>query len=755
MKPASTPPPTPPPPPSNRVSRIVSVALDVPLPRSFDYLADDARDDDIGRRVSVPFGSGEKIGVILALPQSTDVPTSKLKSVRAILRDMPPLPTDWLALADFCSRYYQHPVGEVIGFALPQNLRRREGLPTIKTDEAYVLTELGRAAQADLPKRSVALRVLSALDGGALRRSALREISAAATKTLPEFLAKGWISLAENAPTESGVPSPKQKSSIGPTLHPEQEAAVETISAALGSFSCFLLHGITGSGKTEVYLRLVDRVLAQGKQALLLVPEIALTPQLEGRVSSRFPGAHLVSLHSGLADGARAKGFLQAMNGEADIVLGTRLSIFTPLPNLGLIVVDEEQDASFKQQDGMRYSARDVAIWRAKQRGVPIVLGSATPSLESWSAAQKGRYKLLELSRRAVAEAPPTVRCVNTSREKLQDGMSEHLLRALALRLERREQSLVFLNRRGYAPVLACPSCGWVSQCTACAANMVVHLADKRLRCHHCGHEEKLPTACPSCGNQDIQPFGRGTQRVAEAISMRFPEARVLRVDRDSARSPKQWNALLEAIQNGEADILVGTQMLAKGHDFPRLTLVGVLNADAGLFAADFRAPERLFAQLMQVGGRSGRAELPGEVLVQTQYPDHPLYRALAAHDFANFADAQLAEREAAGFPPYSHQAMLRAEAPQLAQAVEYLKAAAEVAGKLNEAKLNAGEVRLYDAVPMRLHRRAHLERAQLLVESSSRSALQAFIAEWMTALYQLKATKTLRWHLDIDPLEF
>jgi len=723
--------------------QIVRVALDVPLVRCFDYLAEDARQSDIGARVCVPFGRSEKIGVIVALMDASDVPLEKLKPVSAILRDMPSLPPDWLALADFCSRYYQHPIGEVIGFALPPSLRRRGALPRVVEDEAYQITDAGRAALVDLSQRSVAAQVLAALAQNELRRSELRTLSASATKRLPELLQKDWIA-------RTAAPACDLRAVPGPALHEEQSVALEAVSEHLGRFGSYLLHGITGSGKTEVYLRLVERVLARGEQALLLVPEIALTPQLEQRVSDRFPNARMVSLHSGLADGARARGFLQAMQGEADIVLGTRLSIFTPLPRLGLIVVDEEQDASFKQQDGMRYSARDIAVWRAKQRNVPIVLGSATPSLETWAAAQSGRYHLLPLSRRAVAESLPAVRCVNTSREKLQDGVSEHLLRALALRLERGEQSLIFLNRRGYAPVLACTACGWVSRCPGCAANMVVHLADKRLRCHHCGREAHIPLACPGCGNQDIHPFGRGTQRLEAALAARFPEARILRVDRDSAKNAKQWHALLEDIHAGRADILVGTQMLAKGHDFPRLTLVGVLNADAALFAADFRAPERLFAQLMQVGGRSGRAALPGEVLIQTQYPDHPLYRALSSHDYAAFAEAQLAERERAHFPPYSHQAMLRAEAPELAQAVVYLRAAAELAKASN-----MPEVQLYDAVPMRLFRRAHLERAQLLVESRSRPALQAFLTCWIAALPTIKSPKALRWHIDVDPLEF
>lgn len=724
-------------------SPIVRVALDVPLPRGFDYLASDATIDDVGRRVCVPFGRGEKIGVILEVLSTSGLPPEKLKPVRAILRDAPPFPPDWLGLADFCSRYYQHPLGEVIALALPPAMRRRDALPRMPDREIFRITEDGRHALPQLVQRSIAARLLAALElNGRMTRRELREVSASAAKQLSGLLEKGWLVVE--------VEAPSLKAAAGPDLLEEQRQAVERVAQAFGRFSPFLLHGVTGSGKTEVYLRLIEQALERGGQALLLVPEIALTPQLEARVSNRFPGARLVSLHSSLAEGARAAGFLQALNGEADIVLGTRLSVFTPLPRLALMVVDEEHDPSFKQQEGMRYSARDVAVWRAKQRNVPIVLGSATPSLESWAAAQAGRYQLLELTSRAVAEAMPEVRCVDTRREKLQDGMSEHLLRAIAARLERGEQSLVFLNRRGYAPVLACPSCGWVSRCPGCAANLVVHLADRRLRCHHCGREERIPVACPTCGNQDIHPFGRGTQRLEEALAARFPQARILRVDRDSAKSQSRWHTVLEAIHKGEADILVGTQMLAKGHDFPNLTLVGVLNADAALFAADFRAPERLFAQLMQVGGRSGRAALPGQVLVQTQYPDHPLYRALAAHDFAAFADAQLAERERAGFPPFTHQAMLRAEAPELKQALAFLKTAGELGSGLSP-----GEISLYDAVPMRLHRLAHLERAQLLVESRSRPALQGFLTQWLAAIRELKAPKALRWHIDVDPLEF
>ncbi|MFT3848605.1 MAG: primosomal protein N' [Propionivibrio sp.] len=672
--------------------QIVRVALDVPLHRFFDYLApagEALTTADVGLRVRVPFGRQAKIGVLVELPDHSDFAPEQLKSVEAVLRDLPPLPADWFRLCEFCAGYYQAPLGEVMISTLPAGLRR-----------------------IDPPKA----------------RTVRRAAKAPAAQTPPELTREQQAVLARIASDDGGARS---------------------------GFHAYLLHGVTGSGKTEVYLRLVERALSAGRQVLLLVPEINLTPQLEARVAARFPDAGLVSLHSELTEAARARNWRAALGGSARIVLGTRLAIFTPLPELGLIVVDEEHDASFKQQDGMRYSARDVAVFRARERGIPIVLGSATPSLESWANATDtrtpARYTLLTLRERAVSNARlPAVQRIDTRLEKLQDGLSGVLLRALGQRLERGEQSLVFLNRRGYAPVLTCTACGWVSRCQRCAANLVLHLADRRLRCHHCGFECRVPRACPTCGNQDIQPFGRGTQRIEAVLAERFPQARILRVDRDSAKSRKQWEALVEQIHDGVADILVGTQMLAKGHDFPRLTLVGALGADAALFASDWRAPERLFAQLMQVAGRAGRAELPGEVLIQTQFPDHPLYAALVRHDYPAFADTQLKEREQAGFPPYAYQAMLRAEAPQLADSLAFLT----TARAWPEAAAHA-DVMCYDPVPMRMARLANLERAQLLVESPSRRALQNFLGDWSGFLVAIKAPSRLRWHLEVDPLEF
>jgi primosomal protein N' (replication factor Y) len=430
-------------------------------------------------------------------------------------------------------------------------------------------------------------------------------------------------------------------------------------------------------------------------------------------------------------------------------VLGTRLAVFVPLPRLGCIVLDEEHDASFRQTEGVRYSARDVAIWRARAENVPIVLGSATPSLESLRHAIDGRYRWLRLTTRAGEASLPTVKLIDTRVQRAEEGLSAPMLKAIEQRLERGEQSLLFINRRGYAPVLSCPACGWAASCTQCSAHLVLHAVDRRLRCHHCGAEGPVPRACPTCGNQDIQGYGRGTQRLEETLAQRFPAARLLRIDRDNVRGREHWQQQLDLIRSGAVDLVVGTQLLAKGHDFPGITLVGVIGADASLHAADFRAQERLFAQLMQVGGRAGRAGTAGEVLIQTAQPDHPLFAALRAHDFDGFARSQLAERAQLGLPPHGFQIMLSADAPELALATEFLAAARRAA-----LALNVDGVRVYDVVPMRMVRRAGRERAQLVVESRSRPPLRALLIPWLDNLYRLRLARGLRWHIDVDPLE-
>jgi len=530
--------------------------------------------------------------------------------------------------------------------------------------------------------------------------------------------------------------------------NPAQAMAIERIGAALGSFHPFLLHGVTGSGKTEVYLRLIAQVLSRGMQALVLVPEIGLTPQLENRFRRAFPDTRIAVLHSALEEAARTHAWLDAARGDAPIVLGTRLAVLTPLPRLGIVVVDEEHDASFKQQEGLRYSGRDAAVSLAKLAGCPVVLGTATPSLETWFNSRAGRYELLGLPERAVPGAKlPTVRTVDLRIESAEHGLAKPVLDAIRARLARGEQSLVFINRRGYAPVLACESCGWAAGCKRCSARLVLHATDRRLRCHHCGATETVPRECPTCGNVDLRPLGRGTQRIEETLTALYPQARILRIDRDSTRKRAALARTLEGVGRGEGDILVGTQLLAKGHDFPNLTLVCVLNADSALLSTDYRSAERLFATLSQVGGRSGRREQPGEVLVQTRYPGHPMFQALVRHDFAGFAESQLAERESAGFPPFVHEAALRAEATRLEDAMAFLRAAA----RLIDVPAN---VRIYDPVPHVITRRAGVERAQLLLQSASRPALQDFLRLWSAAL-PASTSSGVRWHLDVDPIEF
>ncbi|HUP96418.1 MAG TPA: primosomal protein N' [Usitatibacter sp.] len=526
----------------------------------------------------------------------------------------------------------------------------------------------------------------------------------------------------------------------------QQEALDLTRSG--GGFRPVLLQGVTGSGKTEVYLHLVADALARGRQALLLVPEIGLTPQFEAHVRSRFPGAAMTCAHSHLGQGERAAAWLAAQSGAARIVLGTRLAALMPFHDLGLLIVDEEHDPSYKQQEGLRYSARDVAVRRAQRLQIPIVLGSATPSLESYSNARDGRYAVARLPARAAANAEmPAVRTVDTRADRPRDGLTFALVEALKRRLQRGEQSLVFVNRRGFAPVLFCRACSWHSTCNRCSANLVMHRSSGELRCHHCGRHERIPVKCPSCGGLDLAPVGQGTQRVEEALATALPGARIARVDRDSTARKGSLERVLAQMRGGKLDVLVGTQMLAKGHDYPALTLVGVLDADSALFSADFRAAERLHAQLVQVSGRAGRAERPGEVLIQTDFPGHPLYAAVASHDFDRFASEALDDRRIAQFPPFAHLALLRAESKRSGEALDFLRRAQRLARRL------APGVEVFDPVPATLERKAGFERAQLLVRSLQRSELQPFLRAWREALAQ-RDERRVRWSLDVDPQE-
>jgi primosomal protein N' (replication factor Y) len=751
---------------------IVRVALDVPLSTLFDYTVAEGIAVAIGQRVIVPFGRRQMVGVVMECIDTSDVSPERIKPVLQVLHDSAPLSAGLLDLLRFCSDYYRYPIGQTVLSALPARLRADKPIIS-KPILSYRLSASGAALDLDtFPKRKVVQRrILAKLVEQPCNLAQLKALSTTAGAQLKALMSQGWVEQWKSGASTPSLALPLQGGELARgqdiaaefatqtfdnahILTSEQQLAVDSITQASG-YACFLLHGITGSGKTEVYVHLMHHVLQRGEQVLLLVPEINLTPQLENYFRSRFPDVNLISLHSGLSEGERLHNWQQAQLGAAQIVLGTRLSVFAELPRLALIIVDEEHDSSFKQQDGLRYSARDVAIFRASQRGVAIVLGSATPSLESYHNAQSGRYQMLKLTGRALAAARlPAVRCVNTNQTVMHHGISENLLREIEQRIARREQSLIFINRRGYAPVLTCTGCGWLSGCKHCAGKMVLHLKDQRLRCHHCGYQIRVPHACPSCGNADLHPVGSGTQRVESVLQERFPDARILRVDRDSTRNKRAWQTMREQIHANKVDILVGTQMLAKGHDFPALTLVGVLNPDSALYSSDFRAAEKLFAQLVQVAGRAGRADKPGEVLIQTAFPDHQLFRALQTHDFEGWAASQLAERQMAGFPPFVYQAILRAEGKQENEVYHYLNEARTAAVTLSHSMEIPGQVEIFGVVPAAMPRRANHIRAQLLIQSTTRKGLQQFLRAWQASLDAL-TTKKLRCSLDIDPLEF
>lgn len=737
---------------------VIRVALDVPLATLFDYAVPPDLSVVVGQRVLVPFGRKQMVGVVMECAMNSALAASRIKPISQVLDEIPPLTVDVLALLKFCSEYYHHPLGATVLSALPVRLRSSNPFVPPKNNTGqvlrYTLSASGRALNLEtFPKRKIVQRrILSALQTGHLSITQLRALSDSASAALKALLQAGWVELYAHAPqgdnemVESPASAPFMQSMH--TLTAEQQHAVDTVKQAQG-YACHLLHGVTGSGKTEIYVHLMHHFLQRGGQVLLLVPEINLTPQLENYFRQRLPNVAMTSLHSGLNDNQRTQNWLEAQSGRARIVLGTRLAVFAPLPQLALLIVDEEHDTSFKQQDGLRYSARDVAIFRASQRAVPIVLGSATPTLESYYNAQNGRYQLLRLQQRASSQARlPEIRYINISNTYMPHGISEPLLTALGERLQRGEQSLIFINRRGYAPVLMCTACNWLSGCPSCAGKLVLHMQDGRLRCHHCGYQKIVPHACPACGNVDLQPIGIGTQRVTSALQAHFPKARIARVDKDSTRNKGSWVAMWQKIQNAEIDILVGTQMLAKGHDFPNLTLVGVLNPDSALYSGDFRASEKLFAQLVQVAGRAGRAEKPGQVLVQTAFPDHPLYRALHDHNYESWAQTLLAERQMAGFPPFVYQVMLRAEGKQESATQAFMQQARTAAMPL------AQGVEVYGVVPAALPRRANHVRLQLLVQSDTRKALQHFLHDWRPLLETLP-TQKIRWSLDVDPLEF
>lgn len=714
---------------------IARVALDTPLARLFDYRLLDGAALPPGTLVEVPFGRTRQVGVVIACASGSTVESGKLRTLLRVLDDRPPVASDILALARFCADYYHHPLGAILAAALPPRLRT--AAPFRAETPWLSLTAAGESATPS-PRARAQHALLDALQAGPQAREALR--ANGQMRPAAALVAAGWAAWTRVPPAQMSLPP-----ALGPALTPAQSAVLDALRPGLERFAVHLVHGVTGSGKTELYLRLIADRLAAGRQTLVLIPEIALTPQLEGYFRTRLPGCRVVALHSGLGEKTRAENWLAAP--DCGVLLGTRLAVFAPLPRLGLVVVDEEHDGSFKQQEGLRYSARDVAIARGKQAGVPVVLGSATPSLESYAQALAGRYQLHTLSSRAHPEARlPDIELIDLRHLPQDNGLTRPAVQTLTETLARGEQSLVFLNRRGYAPALYCPGCAWVSPCPHCSARLVLHRRAHRLRCHHCGFDAPIPHACPSCGNPDLKPLGQGTQRLEETLAALFPQARIRRIDRDTMQ-PRAWAELGDAVRAREVDILVGTQMLAKGHDFPDMTTALLLDTDGALYSPDFRATERLFAQLMQVAGRAGRADKPGRVLIQTAFPDHPLFRFLQRHDYPGYARTLLAERREHDLPPYTRQALLRAEAPGMDAALAFLRRAAALL------PASTGLI-VYAPTPAPMARVANLERAQLLLQSASRRVLHASLADWRAQLDAIRP-RVARWSLDIDPLAF
>jgi primosomal protein N' (replication factor Y) len=652
-------------------------------------------------RVIVPWGRQHRIGLVQGAAPDQQM-AENIKPVHSVLDHGECLSAHWQALIEFAAKYYHHPLGMIALEALPKALR----VLNARGEEPVMVAKSREHAQKLLAERN---DPLVASKGGKAKIDQLEK----------------------------------------PVLNTEQLDAVAQLSSAAG-FQPFLLYGVTGSGKTEVYLHTVEERLKRGEQVLVLLPEINLTPAAQALYKERLAPHRVVVMHSNLAELTRTKAWFEAATGAADVIIATRLGVLTPLPRLGMIVVDEEHDPSYKQQDGMRYHARDLALMLAKQREVPIVLGSATPALESWLKADLGAYKRLSLKNRAVLGASlPKVELINTANFPAKEGLSEPAMQALVQNFEAGKQSIVFLNRRGYAPQMVCNACGWVANCDHCTAHMVWHKNERMLRCHHCGAGQRVPTHCPTCGNQDLTGFGRGTQRIEETLAGFLPTAKNFRIDADSTRNKGQMEALLQQAHSGEADVLVGTQMIAKGHDFANVTLVLALNVDASLYSHAYRAPERLFAQLMQVAGRAGRRAGDARMVVQTRYPQHPLFDALKAHDYESFASHEMQARKDARMPPFSHQATIRADHKKLANCLKFLSTARELGEPLVDAD---NPVFMCDPVPLTVVRVGGIERAQMLIESESRPALHRFLTQWLAQLHELPGS--VRWFLEVDPVD-
>ena len=753
---------------------VVGVAVPTPLARGFDYLwpAGETREPRPGLRVSVPFGRQRMTGIVVRVGGTSEIERSRLRPVRAVLDDEPVVPASLLRLLDWAASYYHHPIGEVLASALPVPLRN--GAPaTLAEHERFslavgldeALAGLGRAPVqralvarlAEDPSASdpEALAGPDARSAAGVDASALAGISPRWRASLAPLVARGLV--ATHRTTVKPASSPGE---TGPTLSDEQRRAVDAIEAAADRFAPFLLNGVTGSGKTEVYLRAIAATLGRGGQALVLVPEIALTPQLMSRFARRLPGC-LVALHSGLGDAERLQSWLLAARGEADVVVGTRSAVLVPMPRLSLIVVDEEHDTSLKQHEGFRYHARDLALMRARDASAPIVLGSATPSFESIANVAAKRFAELPLTVRAGNAEPPALGLIDIRRRSLREGMSEALLDQIAAHLADGGQALVFINRRGFAPTLLCNACGAAAACERCDANMTVHAASGRLRCHHCGAERAMPTGCESCGSIEMDRVGHGTERIAAALAEAFPDVEIARVDRDSTRRKGSLERVLERATSGAARLLVGTQMLAKGHHFPALTLVGVLDADRGLYGTDFRALEHMGQMILQVAGRAGREARRGTVLIQTRNPDNPMLRTLVDEGYEAFAAAALEDRRLAAWPPYSHVALVRCDAPQAERPIAFLDRVADFLEHDRAARADGSDagadaiaVDVMGPAPAPMERINGRWRARLLLQCAERAPLNRTLGRLASVMDRLPGARNVRWSIDVDPAD-
>lgn len=729
---------------------VIKVAVPAPLRCLFDYVLPESMPaPEVGARVRVPFGNRQTVGVVLETAGSSVLEREKLKAVTACIDDEALWPQSMMVLLRWVSDYYHHPIGEVFAHAMPVALRQGRPTSAPRTTHYCLNAQDSKKLLADLARAPLQHRIAEALGASpqGLDQQALKEISPNWRSAISALKGRGFIveqeHVADSAPPERrGMPR-----TASFALNHEQREALATLGDQ-GGFSPSLLHGITGSGKTEVYLALIDQCLERGEQALVLVPEIGLTPQLVARFEAHLR-QQVTLMHSGLAEGARLRAWLDARAGRAQVIIGTRSAIFAPVAQLGLIIVDEEHDSSFKQQDGLRYHARDVAVMRASKEAVPIVLGSATPSLESLRQVERGKYRLVRLNQRASGSALPRMALVDMARTASDAALSVQLVDALEKNIAQGEQSLVYLNRRGYAPVLMCYSCGWVGQCPRCDARLVYHQAKGRMRCHHCGVDMAVMTECPSCASSALHPIGEGTEKIEAWLQAKLPSARLMRIDRDTIRRKGELEDKFQRIRDHEVDIVIGTQMLAKGHDFSNITLVGVINADQGLYSSDFRGAEYLAQQVIQVAGRAGRADKVGRVMIQTWHPTHPVFEAIRGHDYLAFAQAEMRAREAAAFPPYQYFALIRAEAKQPGCALSFLARLHDVL-----VREHTGAAQMWPPLASAMERRAGFYRAQLVLQAAARAPLHALVRAAISQADQISDVRSVRWSVDIDPME-